>query len=169
MRAFTVDQVSALAEAPRDEAIRGAVEALQTADHEVYSAAVALLQALGAEPDLRELLVERPLLVLDAIAATGATGLLPDVVQLARDAVSPAVRTLAVQAVGTLARADHAELLIGALEDPAPAVRGTAALELARLETEDAAAAIRAAAEREEDQTARVLMADAIDLIERDR
>lgn len=164
MRAFSVEQVDELANAPRDEALRGAVEALQTADGEVYRRAVALLKALEPEGELRALLDERPLLALDAIAAVGAEGLLPEVAQLAREAASPAVRTLAVQAAGTLAGADLEELLAGALEDPAPAVRGTAALELARVGSPSAVAAIRAAAAGEQDQTARVLMTDALEL-----
>lgn len=165
MRAFTVEELDDLAGAPRDEAIRGAVEALQTAEHDVYARAVEILRALDPEPELRAMLDERPMLVLDAVAAIGADDLLPEVSQLAREAASPAVRTLAVQAVGTLAGPDNEELLVGALEDPAPSVRGTAALELARVGSVAAAEAVRRAAEAEQDQTAQVLMNDALDLL----
>lgn len=167
MTEITPESVRLLGCAERGAALTGCLRALDVEDYEVQRAALEVLRALDPQAELSALLEDDPRAALQAIMALRDERFGASVGRLVREAERPAVRALAVRALAVLRTPEREALLIGALGDPAPAVRSYAASALAADPTAAARAALRAALEREGDATVKVFIMDGIEAAHR--
>ena len=158
MRAWTVEEVEALASGPRAAAWSGAVEALGIEDTEIYRAATEVLRSLEPLNELDEAFERAPLVALRVVAALDDTTQIASVAALLSHP-SGGIRAAAAETLGLLGTAD---LLHPATRDPVAAVRAAAFRGIGASGDEDALRSLQQLAHSERDVEARTALVDVL-------